>query len=803
MRLVFTVILLFIYAAFGITQTVEGRVVDSKTNAVIQLLVKVENINTQEISGLDTLGKFSIKAKKHHILRITCLDYDTLQLKANSLEEFKVIKLKPSFLNFDGIDILAKRYEDFGISLAPIVTKTRINYGKGELILLKGTSGAQSKGNPREMFAKVPGLNIWESDGAGIQIGIGGRGLSPNRTANFNTRQNGYDISADALGYPESYYTPPIEALEAIQITRGSASLQFGTQFGGLLNFKIKEADRDRLFSLTSRLTGGSYGYLGTFNRVEGGKGRFFYQFYHQYKKGDGYRPNGEFDQHQAFAQIGYNLSDKMVLKLEYTKMTYNAQQSGGLTDFQFNKDPLQSNRERNWFRVDWNLLATHFDYSINDKTHLNIRAFGMLSERQSLGFLGKINQSDIGGKRQLISGDFRNVGAEIRYLKKYDLQTKSKTINGAFLFGGRYYQGNTLSQQGLASEGRDADFNFLNNAEPENSSFNFPSQNIAIFADHVLFINGFAINAGLRYDHISSASDGYYFRYNLHPILGDTLDVFKINDSRSTPRNVLLGGVGVSYGFKNNNRIYINASQNYRAINFNDIRINNPNVIIDSLIKDEYGATFEVGYRGLVENFLFFDVGAFYIFYGDKIGLATQGIKKIRTNIGDAVNYGVEAVVELDFLKLRNRESKYGLSLFGNFAFIQANYIRSKEPSIEGRQVEYVAPIIARGGLKFKSDKFNVQIQGSYTDEQFSDATNAIQPSGDAVIGLIPSYFVADISAAYTINSVFRVESGVNNALNNQYFTRRATAYPGPGIIPADGISFYFTLQVNLKSKK
>ena len=38
-----------------------------------------------------------------------------------------------------------------------------------------------------------------------------------------------------ALGYPESYYTPPFEALKSIEIIRGSAALQFGTQFGGLL----------------------------------------------------------------------------------------------------------------------------------------------------------------------------------------------------------------------------------------------------------------------------------------------------------------------------------------------------------------------------------------------------------------------------------------------------------------------------------------------------------------------------------------------------------------------------------------
>jgi Outer membrane receptor for Fe3+-dicitrate len=86
---------------------------------------------------------------------------------------------------------------------------------KSEVVSLRDITANLATNNPRQVFSRVAGLNIWESDGAGLQLGIGGRGLSPNRTSNFNTRQNGYDISADALGYPESYYTPPLKVCSA------------------------------------------------------------------------------------------------------------------------------------------------------------------------------------------------------------------------------------------------------------------------------------------------------------------------------------------------------------------------------------------------------------------------------------------------------------------------------------------------------------------------------------------------------------------------------------------------------------
>ncbi len=107
---------------------------------------------------------------------------------------------------------------------------------KNEIINIKKLNTNLATGIGRIAFASIPGLNIWENDGAGIQLSIGSRGLDPNRTSNFNTRQNYHDISADPLGYPESYYTPALENVERIELIRGAASLQYGPQFGGLLS---------------------------------------------------------------------------------------------------------------------------------------------------------------------------------------------------------------------------------------------------------------------------------------------------------------------------------------------------------------------------------------------------------------------------------------------------------------------------------------------------------------------------------------------------------------------------------------
>ena len=134
--------------------------------------------------------------------------------------------------------------------------------------------------NSRQIYAQISGLNIYQNDDAGLQLNIGGRGLDPNRTSNFNTRQNGYDISADVLGYPESYYSPPAEAVKEIQIVK-DASLQYGTQFGGLVNFKLIEPNPSKGFNFKTRNTYGSNNLFTNFSQISGKiKSIFIYKLF-------------------------------------------------------------------------------------------------------------------------------------------------------------------------------------------------------------------------------------------------------------------------------------------------------------------------------------------------------------------------------------------------------------------------------------------------------------------------------------------------------------------------------------------
>jgi Fe(3+) dicitrate transport protein len=780
---------------------ISGHVIQSETKQpVVQADILL--VNTGQFTKTDKAGNYRFQKMEPGTYTITAyglgLSSNTQQvIVTDSNTELNFI-LKPLAQNLQKVDIRSQREKTTGITRLNSVEGTAIYEAKkSEVVVLNDITANLATNNSRQVFAKVAGLNIWESDGAGLQLGIGGRGLNPNRTTNFNTRQNGYDISADALGYPESYYTPPTEALDRIEVVRGAASLQYGTQFGGMVNFVMKKGPQDKPLEVTSRQTIGSFGLFNSFNSIGGASGKFNYYGFYQYKRGDGWRPNSEFDVHTAYSSVNYNPNDKLKIGFDYTYMDYLAKQPGGLTDRDFYADPQQSVRSRNWFKVNWNLLALTLDYRLNEQTKLNVRNFGLLAERNALGYLEKIQRPDLMEARLLLKDKFRNFGNETRLIHHYKLLNTHTT----FLVGARYYHGFTDQKQGSGSAASDADFTFHPAPnDPDKSDYDYPSRNLAIFSENIFNITPkLSVTPGIRYEWINTAANGRYDTFETD-LAGNVIAQDRIFENRSSPRDILLLGLGISYKQTEDLEAYANLSQNYRAINFNDMRVINKNMQIDPNLQDERGYSADLGFRGNYNKIFSFDVSFFHLLYANRISQFFERGTAIftRRNLGQARHIGVESFVELDALQLFNQQERTNnLTIFANTTYMNTRY-ETQQKEINGNKVELAPELIFKSGISYAANAFKISGQYSFTGKQFTDASNAPIATADAVIGPIPAYHVMDISASYTYKK-FTLESGINNLTDNKYFTRRATGYPGPGIIPSDARNYYLTLQLKL----
>jgi len=799
LKVYFKILLVFLLFSETIIsqQVFSGYIIDEETNETISG-VKIYSKSDGLLEISDEKGFYSFEAYNNDLISFYLENYE---LNEKKLDQNETIYLKPLVENLDEIEIIVRNEKIFSLQRLNAVEGTSIFEGKkSEVVLVDQSMANLASNNSRQIYSQVAGLNIFQNDDAGLQLNIGGRGLDPNRTSNFNTRQNGYDISADVLGYPESYYTPPSEGLSNIQIVRGAASLQYGTQFGGLVNFVMKEPKKNQRQEIITRNSIGSNNLYTNFTSYKGSKNKFRYYAYFNFKQGDGFRDNSYFNSKNFFLKTIYDFNQESKLSFDLTYFTYLTQQAGGLNDQMFSNNPFQSNRARNWFNVDWLLYNLRYDHEFDTKKSLSISLFGLNAVRNALGFrVNRVDQVDSNGPRDLISGDFNNFGLEAKFLNHYKLFNKESI----FVLGSKLYYATNYSRQGPGSDFSDADFDFYNDIFPaysNQSKYKYPNKNISVFGENIININdGLTITPGFRLEYINTQAQGQFERIILdaaqNVIQHDT-----ILENRKNERLFLLTGVGISQKLKNDIELYANYSQNYRSVTFADISTVNPSYAIDPEISDEEGYTIDLGLRGNYNNFFSFDANIFHLAYNNRIGFVQRlfddgNVKAYRTNTGDANIYGLESLLDINLKKVLQLNSAYIFNTFLNLSIIESNYIKSDEPGVEGKEVEFVPKYNIKYGIKFGYKNFTSYLQYSYLASQFSDSSNSVESNLSGVIGQIPAYDILDLSMNYKLGKI-KLETGVNNILNNSYFTRRATGYPGPGIIPSPPRNYYLTLQ-------
>ncbi len=667
---------------------------------------------------------------------------------------------------------------------------------KTAVIQLDKINADLSSNNTRQVFAKVPGISIWENDGSGIQAGIASRGLSPNRSWEFNVRQNGYDISSEVFGYPENYYTPPMEAMRKIEVIRGSASLQYGPQFGGVLNYQIKKGNPNKPISFEAQQTLGSYGLFNTYMAIGGTHKKFSYYGFIHHRAAEGWRNNSLYSIYTGYFSANYQLTKKINIEGEYTNMNYKSQQPGGLSDEQYTNNHRQSFRERNWFGAPFNVASLTIKYNISHSVNLQIKSFATIAERNSVGFTKSISLKDSVNpttleynSRQVDRDNYKNYGTELRSSVKYKFFRKEHIFAG----GIRLYRGSTKRNQlGIGTTGNDFDLSLIN--PKYGRSLEFETTNYAAFAENIFQIGKrLKIVPGFRFDYIENKTDGYI----------NTSQLGMLNSNKRV-RQLLLYGIGSEFNITEKINLYGNYSLAYRPVTFSELTPSATSEIIDPNLKDATGFNADFGFKGTVKNYLNFDVGVFYLYYDNRIGTLNQNGGTLKTNIGTSLSKGLESYVEIDVVKILTEKSKIGsVSIFASNSFIDAKYVKWNNPSlnldptksIEDKRVENAPQYINRFGATYYLKGFSATFQLNSIGDVFTDAANTETPNATGTIGKLSGYEIMDASLSYRFMERYNLKAGVNNITDKKYATRRAGGYPGPGIMPGNGRTIFVSI--------
>jgi Fe(3+) dicitrate transport protein len=317
-------------------------------------------------------------------------------------------------------------------------------------------------------------------------------------------------------------------------------------------------------------------------------------------------------------------------------------------------------------------------------------------------------------------------------------------------------------------------------------------TENVAFFVENLIYVTPkFSISPAFRVESGISKMSGTISYLTNEKVPNDIIHKFTML------------GISSQYKILPTVRTYAGWSQAYRPVIFSDIIPLTALDRIDQNLKDAFGYNAEVGISGTIKDLLSFDISLFQIQYNNRIGSlvlpdANGQNYVFKTTLGNSLTTGLEVYAEAKLVKNQ-------LSFFTATSYLDAYYqkgnvvVNSENKSIEGNRLETAPHWISRNGLRFQHKILSATLQYSYVSESFSDALNTKTPSADGAKGLVPAYSLIDLNLSMRFSQHYTFKFGINNLINQQYFTKRPTGYPGVGIWNSDGRSIIASFSFKL----
>ena len=781
-----------------------GRVVGINGIGIGGASVRIEETKKGTVTNQD--GFFSIETlSREPTLQIASIGYYSQKVKIEMLVNGRndiTITLREDVKNLDEV-VIEEKKNSIQVERLPDIHDFYLPAGKkNEVIQLGGVNANISEKTGRQIFAKIPGVFVYDMDGSGNQINISTRGLDPHRSWEYNIRQNGLITNSDMYGYPASHYSPAMESIERIELVRGSASLQYGAQFGGMINYVTKQPDTTKSFTFETINTAGSFGLFSSYTAVSGKVGKLTYSAYYQKRHSDGYRKNSKSDAQSQFASLAYEFSKSFKVKAELGRSSYVYQIPGPLTDALFEQDSRQSTRSRNYFNPDIYIPSIVLDWKISSSTKLRMINSGVFGSRNSVMLDAFANVPDVIDPstnqyklRQVDIDNFKSLTSELRLVHQY----RVGGLN-SFLSGGVQLMKNNLQRRQLGKGTAGSDFDLSLTNPVWGRDLHMKTRNVAVFLENLLYITPkLTVSPGFRVETGTTEMTGTITYYQPEAL------------PNSINHKFPLFGISSQYKLDADSRIYAGFSQAYRPVVFKDIIPGSVLEQVDKSLKDAKGYNIEAGINGKIGDALSYDVSVFQMLYNNRMGTLAlnddQGKAYIlRTNTGNTMTKGVEVYSEYKPFGTKGRNgSKTEFSVFTSTSYFDAHYLKGRSivnnenTDVKGNKLEGVPTWISRNGVQFAHNKLFATLQYSYVSELFSDALNTVEPSVNGARGKVPSYGIWDFNGTLRMAKNYTLRFGINNFLDKKYYTKRPTMYPGAGIWTSDGRSFVVSFGIKI----
>lgn len=688
----------------------------------------------------------------------------------------------------------------------PEVEGTRINSGKKTSFVKPEEFPEVANNNYREVLATTPGLLVSEEPSSPI-VNFGYRGLDSQRAELMQVLKDGVSIKNEQFGFPETHYTPILDAVERIEFVRAGAALQFGPQPGGALNFIMKMPRKDTHFGFVTKNLYGTDELFTSYTAIDGTVGRLGYYAYYDHREREGFRANSDYDLNNGSVKLVYDVSGETRVILTLDAYDEEHGEPGGLrttidptvplaANVLYQVDRNASSRFFDRFRLKRYSAVLEYEQMFLDRTQLDIKAFGgylaRYSKRQRGGGIGTL---PVGGAANTNSIQLReawNEGVELRLRRDYALAGDTSTFAGGVYF---YHAQQDRDDERGTTPGADS-------GEQRNFTTG-ETTDWSVFAENRFHFGRLSITPGMRLEFLSQSLEetfnitrptnlltrddfsfvplfslgvGYVLLEGQHPVTSTAKDA---KDAKNMTATTTMASGGPP-----RLELYATAAQAYRPRTYGELVPTSATGVVNGDLKEGDSLQFELGLRGKPLPYLTFDVGVFYYTFDDQVGdISLPGGVLSTGNVGDARFMGFEAAMELDILSMINAgaESPYGrFNLYGNITLVDAEFTSGPNNGFTPAYApDYQFKV---GGIYRWKDRAKLGLIGTIVDDHFANANNT-------ATHFVPAYKVWDLTAEVNFcNGRLGVFAGINNLFDEDFWAE----VRDEGILPAYRRNYY-----------
>jgi Fe(3+) dicitrate transport protein len=666
--------------------------------------------------------------------------------------------------NLDAVVVTAESEADATVQdpwLPPVVGAS-IFSGKKSAVIDFDNQPQIAGNNYRQALSQTPSLLLSEESSPLVSIGY--RGLAPHRTQFTQMLRDGLPIHADQFGYPEAYYTPPLDTVDRIEFLHGGASLQYGPQPGGSLNYITHRPRTDKEFSLRTQHVFGSDDLYSTFTSTDGTVGNLGYYAYFNHRQSDGFRSaNSDYDLDTGAVKLLYTLENggNLIFSVDSYKETHG--EPGGLSRSAFFAGDRSATRlddtmtiERDSATLTYEVEPTSDSFFTSSVWWVDYSRYSA-RQRSSLPLFGTVPNLN---SNTIELQEFTTLGWDTRYRVNWGSEKQHTFTSGVQLY---HTDSPRHDYRGAAS---DATTGTLRN-QSEREVFYAP-----IFAENRFQFGKFSITPGLRIE-------------NSWQEVKEIVNVEKTAamtplGSKDEQATVVLGGLGLEYEWQPGSAVYANVSQGYRPAIFSEAVPTGGTAFVNDDLEEGKSLEYEIGVRSRPTDWFSIDTSVFLFEFTDQIGsVGVPGGTSVE-NVGDSRHFGLDVATSIDLLALaRGSKSEQTLEWFFNATLLDAEFTEGPR---EGNTPQYAADFIVRTGLTYThGDRGMVTLSSTWVDDHYGDDANGAN-------FYVPAYNVWDLTAEVRVHENLRLLAGINNLFDEDYFSR----VRGDGIDPANGRNFY-----------